>query len=223
MDPRLRRALAVVGAAAALVAAAAIGRATAPAAAPAARPHPSASPSPVTLLRVGGLPIANVQVELTDELEPHDYTGTAPPEIATPVDGLYLRIVKLDALGGPSIGLPVRCFRCIPFRISPGLETLTLYHGRFYLEHQTSGFRALGHFRVDGDRIAFFNDPNCSSTEGTYRWSEGKETLRFRVIEDPCPFKDERADDFGYSPWIRVDACTFRIMDWWPALLGCSR
>ena len=78
-------------------------------------------------------------------------------------------------------------------------------------------------FPLDGDRIAFFNDPNCSSTEGTYRWSEGRESLRFRVVEDPCPFKDERSTDFGYSPWIRVDACTFRIMDWWPALLGCSR
>jgi hypothetical protein len=177
----------------------------------------------VTLLRVGGLPIANVQVQLTEELEPHDFTGTAPPDEPTPVDGLYLRIVKLEELGGPSVGLPVRCFRCIPFRISPGLETLTLYHGRFYLEHQTSGFRALGHFRVDGHGIAFFNDPNCSSTEGIYRWSKGAETLRFRVVADPCPFKDERSDDFEYSPWIRVDACTFRIMDWWPALLGCSR
>ena len=220
MDPTLRRVLTVALAAAAIVAAAAIGRATAPA--PRARPRPSGSPSPVTLLRVGGLPIANIRVELTKELEPHDFAGTVPPEEPTPVDGLYLRIVKLEELGGPRIGLPVRCFRCLPFRISPGLETLTLYHGRFYLEHQTSGFRALGHFQVDGDRIRFFNDPNCSSTEGTYRWAKRGGTLRFRVVDDPCPFEDERSDDFEYSPWIRVDACTFRIMDWWPALLGCG-
>jgi hypothetical protein len=202
----------------AMVGAGVVGRATAPTAE--ARPRPSVSPSPVTLVRVGGLPIADLDVELTEELEPHDYVE-APPVEPTAVDGFYLRIVTLTETGGPNQGLPYRCFRCLPFRISPGVETLTMYRGRFYLEHQMSGFRSLGHYVVEGDRIRFFNDPNCSSTEGRYRWERRGFSLRFELDRDPCPFKDERSDDFTYSPWTKVDACVFRILDWWPALLGC--
>jgi len=201
-----------------MLAAGLVGRATAPTTRAPARP--SVSPSPVTLVRVGGLPVADVDVELTEELEPHAY-DEAPSVEPTPIDGFYLRIVTLAETGGPSHGLPFRCFRCLPFRISPGLETLTMYRGRFYLEHQMSGFRSLGHYVVDGDRIAVFNDPNCSSTEGRYRWERRGSTLRFEVVRDPCPFKDERSDDLTYSAWTRVDACGFRILDWWPALLGC--
>ena len=205
-----------------VVAAAALGRFTAPDGdGAAAADRPSQSPSPVTLVRVGGVPMADVDVELTEEYEPHDYSGTAPPVEPTPLDGFYLRIVKLEETGGSNHGLPYRCLRCIPFRISPGVETLTMYEGRFYLEHQMSGFRALGHYRLDGDRMAIFNDPNCSSTEGTYTWEEHGGSLRFGVVDDPCPFENERADDLTYSPWTKVDACAFRILGWWPALLGC--
>jgi hypothetical protein len=204
-----------------VISAAVLGRISAPDASADAASRPSASPSPVTLVRIGGLPMADVDVELTEEFEPHDYSGTAPPVEPTPLDGFYLRIVKLEETGGSNHGLPYRCLRCIPFRISPGVETLTMYQGRFYLEHQMSGFRALGHYRLNGDRIAIFNDPNCSSTEGTYTWARRGGSLRFRVVEDPCPFENERSDDFTYSPWIKVDACGFRILGWWPALLGC--
>jgi hypothetical protein len=220
-SPR-RTALIVAIAVVLVVAAAALGRLSAPdAEGAAAAARPSASPSPVTLVRVGGLPMADVDVELTEEYEPHDYSGTAPPVEPTQLDGFYLRIVKLAETGGSNHGLPYRCLRCIPFRISPGVETLTMYRGRFYLEHQMSGFRALGHYRLDGDRIAIFNDPNCSSTEGTYTWARRGGSLRFGLVEDPCPFENERADDFTYSPWTKVDACAFRILGWWPALLGC--
>jgi hypothetical protein len=204
-----------------VIAAAVLGRLSAPDPPGEAARRPSASPSPVTLVRVGGLPMADVDVELTEEYEPHDYSGTAPPVEPTPLDGFYLRIVKLQEVGGSNHGLPYRCFRCIPFRVSPGVETLTMYQGRFYLEHQMSGFRALGHYRLHGDRIAIFNDPNCSSTEGTYTWARRGGSLRFRVVHDPCPFENERSDDLTYSPWIKVDACGFRILGWWPALLGC--
>jgi hypothetical protein len=221
LSPKLRRIGVPSAILIALLTGGVFGRTTAPTAGPPLRERASTTPSPVTLVRVGGVPMADVEVELTEEMEPHDYAGGAPPVAATEVDGFYLRVVKLQETGGPRYGLPLRCLRCLPFRINPGVETLTLYQGRFYLEHQMSGFRALGHYRVDDGRIRFFNDPNCSSTEGTYRWSRRGPSLRFRVVDDPCPFEDERADDLTYSAWTRVDACTFRILDWWPALLGC--
>jgi hypothetical protein len=216
MQPRWRTILAATGA---LLLGGAIGAVVSGREAP--RPPDWPSPSPVTLARVGGMPLALIEVKLTPQLEPYDYSGAAPEVEPTPVDGFYLRTVTLGETGGPTYGLPYRCLRCPPFRISPGVETLTLFRGRFYLEHQMSGFRALGHYRVDGERIAFFNDPNCSATEGSYRWARHARTLRFQVVDDPCPFEDERAEDFTYGPWTRVDACTFRIMYWWPALLGC--
>ena len=215
-----RRIGAVVVSVVALVGAGAIGATLFGGDAP--RPPSWPSPSPVTLVRVGGLPLPLIEVKLTPELEPFDFSGDAPEPRPTPLDGFYLRTITLEETGGPGYGLPYRCFRCPPFRISPGVETLTMFHGRFYLEHQMSGFRALGHYRIDGDRIAFLNDPNCSSTEGSYRWSLQRKALHFDEIDDVCAFGHVRAHDLTYSEWTKVEACAFRILYWWPALLGCG-
>ena len=156
-----------------------------------------------------------------DLLEPFDY-APAPPLEVTDIDGYYLRIVLLEEVGGPRWGLPFHCRRCPAFRVDPGVETLLLYRGRFWLEHQMSGTRAYGHYEVSGDRVAFFNDPNCSGIRGVYRWSETGANLSFHVLDDSCPFEDERADDLTFSPWTRVRPCLSGIEYWWPALIGCE-
>lgn len=182
---------------------------------------PSAPPRPVTAADYLRYHPATPRQPYTALLEPFDYEP-APPLEATDVDGYYLRIVRLGEVGGPRWALPIHCLRCPAFRVDPGVETLLLYRGRWWLEHQMSGFRALGHYVVRGDRVSFFNDANCSGTRGTYRWSLRAQRLRFEVIDDPCPFEDERADDLTFSPWTRVRPCRSGIEYWWPALIGCS-
>jgi hypothetical protein len=161
------------------------------------------------------------RMAFTDALEPYDY-DPAPPLEPTDLDGYYLRIVDLDRVGGPRWGLPFHCRRCPAYRVDPGVETILLYRGRFWLEHQMSGSRAYGHYVVDGDRVTFFNDPNCSHTRGVYRWSRTGPSLSLEVIDDPCPFEDERADDLTLSAWTRVRPCLSGIRYWWPALVGCQ-
>ena len=145
-----------------------------------ARSTPMMSPSVADPLRV----------PFSERFEPFDYRD-APPLERTPVDGSYVRIVTLDQLGGSVAGMPTHCRRCVPYEIDPGLETLTLYRGRYYVDHQLTGRRALGHYVVDGDEVRFFNDPNCSSTTGVYRWELRGRTLSFVGVADPCPFGSE--------------------------------
>jgi hypothetical protein len=179
---------------------------------------PTASPvTGATYLRYHA---ATPRQPFTELLEPFDY-DPAPPLEVTDIDGFYMRIVRLEEVGGPRWGLPLHCRRCPAFRVDPGVETLLLYRGRFWMEHQMSGFRALGHYEVDGDRVMFFNDVNCSRTHGLYEWSQTRTSLSFGVLDDPCPFEDERADDLMYSPWTRVRPCLSGIEYWWPALIGC--
>ncbi|HET6712850.1 MAG TPA: hypothetical protein VFI59_03980 [Actinomycetota bacterium] len=155
------------------------------------------------------------------EMEPYDYRN-APPREATPVDGFYMRIFTIEEMGGPELGMPYHCLRCVPYSVDAGVQTLLLHQGRFYLEHQLNEFRALGHYVVDGDRIAFFNDVNCSQTRGEYTWNLEHRRLSFEVIDDPCPFVDERSHDLTLEPWSRIDVCYTGIKDWYPVRVGCK-
>ena len=182
---------------------------------------PSASPSSVHLVKIGGVLMPERHDELTPGLEPYPYTTPVPPREGTPIEGTYVRILSLDVVGGPLIGLPYRCLRCIPYRVDAGLTTLIFYEGRYFLHHQLSGFKALGHFTIDGDRIRLFNDPNCSGTAGEYSWRLERGAITFKVIDDPCPFDDERSDDLTLSEWTKVPACHRRMIGLWPGFLGC--
>jgi hypothetical protein len=153
-------------------------------------------------------------------IEPFDYEP-APPLAGTPIDGFYLRIIELDEVGGPRLGLPFHCVRCPAYRVDPGVETLLLYKGRFWLEHQMSGWRALGHYEVAGDRLTVFNDANCSGTPGEYRWSRTRSALSLDVVDDVCVIAGERAHDLTFSDWTPVRACLTGIRYWWPALIDC--
>ena len=192
-----------------------------PSAEPAA-PTPTASVSPVELARVGGLPIAIPDREIKDpSLMPYPFMSPTPPPDATPIDGTYLRTVDLDEVGGARIGLPYRCFRCPPYRIDAGVSTLIFTKGAYYLHHHLSGFRTMGSFVIEGDRLTLFNDPNCPQTPGVYTFEHTAHGITLEAVRDGCPYTHERADDLEFHDWTRISPCFRRIRDLWPGEVAC--
>jgi hypothetical protein len=214
---------AVVGIGAAVAAFAiglALGVSLAPEASPAERSG-GADPSPsarVDLLRYRP---ATPRQPFDRSIEPYDF-DPAPPLEETAIDGYYVRIVDLAEVGGPRLGLPIHCRRCPVYRVDPGVETLLLHKGRFWIEHQMSGFRAYGHYEVVDDRVTVFNDPHCTQVRGEYRWGRSGHELSFDVVDDPCAFEGERANDLMFSTWTAVRPCLSGVQYWWPALVGCA-
>jgi hypothetical protein len=165
-------------------------------------------------------PSTGGRIDLPPEAEPYHYRP-APPREATPIDGSYMRVFTLEEMGGRDLGVPTHCLRCVPYSVDAGVQTLLLHEGRFYLEHQINEFRALGHYTVEDRQIVFFNDVNCSRTRGTYSWARRGGQLTFDVIDDPCPYVDERSNDLTLAPWSRIDVCHSGIEQWYPVRVGC--
>jgi len=163
----------------------------------------------------------DVRLEIPPEAEPYHYRK-APPREPTPIDGSYMRVFTIEEMGGPELGMPYHCLRCVPYSVDAGVQTLLLHEGRFYLEHRLNEFRALGHYEVRGDRVTVFNDVNCSMTRGRYTWSLEHRELTFEVVDDPCPYVDERSNDLTLAPWSKIDVCFTGIKDWYPARVGCK-
>ena len=182
-------------------------------------PEPSSS----GYVRIGGTP-ARISVDRTIDdptLLPYPFMSPTPPPDASVLDGTYLRTLTLRDVGGARIGLPYRCLRCPPFRIDAGVSTLIFTRGAYYLHHHLSGFRTMGSFVIQGDRVTLFNDANCPQTPGIYAFEVTAHGLRFRVIEDECPFSGERGFDLMVRPWTRVSACIRRIANLWPGEVAC--
>jgi hypothetical protein len=186
--------------------------------------HPESAASPVHLVDIGGINQADAGIGLGDlppgEL-PYPYTRPGPPEVHTPLDGAYVRIIPLRQLGPPLLALPLQCLRCIPFRITAGVATLILYRGRYFLHDHLSDFRALGFYEVHGQRVSFFDDPNCPTSSGVYRWARSGSKLELDVVKDPCPFDNLRANDLTMFRWTAFDHCFLRFVGLWPGQLGC--
>ena len=181
------------------------------------------TPSSSGYVRIGGVP-ARVSVDRTIDdptLLPYPFMSPTPPPDPSVLDGTYLRTLTLRDVGGARIGLPYRCLRCPPFRIDAGVSTLIFTRGAYYLHHQLSGFRTMGSFVIEGDRVTLFNDANCPQTPGIYAFELTAHGLRFRVVEDECPFSGERSFDLLVRPWTRVSACVRRIANLWPGEVAC--
>jgi hypothetical protein len=178
------------------------------------------SPQP-SLVRIhpGGQDLFVPPPTIPPEEKPYPFSSPAPPDRATVLDGTYMKIVPFERRAAEQ--LPIRCFRCIPYRPDVGVSTLVLFHGGYYVHHQLSGSKASGHFVVSGDRLTVFNDANCPEDVGTYTWRHEKGTLVLKLVGDPCPFEHLRAKDLTARPWTRVDPCTFRILGLWPAAVAC--
>jgi hypothetical protein len=222
--PAPRTLAAILGLLIAVVGGFLVGRGSAPGAA-SDRGSSAGPTSTVSLIDVGGVYMAESGIDLHDlppSQLPYAYTDRpVPGEAATAVDGAYLRIVSLESLGPPELALPIRCLRCIPFRVDPGISTLILYHGRYFLHQHLSGFHSLGFFDVQGRQITLFDDPNCPTSEGVYRWERTGRDLSLQAIHDPCPFDRLRAVNLTTSGWTEFDHCLFRFVGLWPGQLGC--
>jgi hypothetical protein len=125
---------------------------------------------------------------------PYPFTTPVPPREATVLDGSYVRRL-------PSTGSHVKCRRCAPYRLEGGRAQLDLREGEFYVDHRLAGFASVGHFVVSGDEVEFFNDPNCPSMRGLYRWTLEQGSLRFELISDECPYADLRSRYLTAEGW----------------------
>lgn len=192
---------------------------------PAPEDQGTPSDEPIHLADYGGVYQTDTGIALED-LEPsqlpYPFTTPVPPETPTALDGAYLRIIRVEDLGAPKVVLPIRCIRCIPFRLDAGVSTLILYRGRYFLHHHLSDFKALGFYEIEGDQVTFFNDPNCPTSRGVYRWSRTYSQLQLHVIHDPCPFDELRAIDLTERAWTPFNHCIARFIGLWPGELGCS-
>ena len=178
-----------------------------------ASPEPGASATTLVAESLEDLPIT---------LRPYPYTEPAPPPVPTEIDGTYMLILTLDDLGGANNALPFPCRRCLPYARDPGVMTLIFFDGAYFVDHQMSGFHATGHYEVDGNRLALFNDPNCSRERGTYTWQMDGRSLRLKALDDTCAFEGERATDLATDPWTKVPVCRREVQHLWPGILGCE-
>jgi hypothetical protein len=146
--------------------------------------------------------------------EPYPYDQPAPPRQTTPIDGSYARRITIEQAGGR----PVYCRRCAPYRRDAGRYTLAFEEGRFRVRFtpvppgplcadclRPPGFAAIGHYRVSGDRLTMFNDPNCTHTTGVYGWSLEEARLRLDEVDDPCPYDRLRAKFLTATEWLAAD------------------
>ncbi|MBA2273001.1 MAG: hypothetical protein H0W21_03730 [Actinobacteria bacterium] len=134
-------------------------------------------------------------------MQPFAYSTPAPEASPTAADGVYTRRVTVAQAGGA----PVPCRRCAPYRFDAGRSTLTLDSGRYYIAHRPAspkvmGFSSTGHFIVEGNRIVFFNDPNCTTTRGVYTWDASSGELTFGRRQDGCGI-GLRAEFLTALPW----------------------
>jgi hypothetical protein len=186
-----------------------------------ASPSPSPTPSPAERSSRRGtstvFTTANT-FELAPEDTPYPYTTPIPPRTRTPLDGTYLRILTIEDVDGL---LPFRCLRCPPFFLNAGVSTIAFHRGNYWLNHQLSGFKSLGMYTVERDRVTFFNDPWCPQDRGTYRWQVRAGALTFEPVSGTCVYEQARAKDLTESPWTKIKPCIYLIEHLWPGPIAC--
>lgn len=111
---------------------------------------------------------------------PYPFTTPLPPFAGTPLDGVY---VYNDTVHAPN---RVHCRRCPPYPPQAGIWKLRLDNGIFRVIHPDTGWRSLGSFTVDGDRVTLFNDPNCHLAEGVFGWQMAENGLTMQLVNDDC-------------------------------------
>ena len=147
---------------------------------------------------------------------PYPHTAPLPPPNATPLDATY---VKFDPKETP----PVHCRRCPDYAPEGGIWKLRLEKGIFRIFHETTGWRSIGSFVVDANRVRFFNDPCCLKDIGSYNWTLDNGRLQLRVVEDKCAI-GLRAMNLMQLPWqsCQPPSREAAITDHWVKPTGCD-
>ena len=141
----------------------------------------------------------------TDPDEPYPFVEPVPPYVATFLDGVYTR-EPTDRY----VGHRAPCRRCPPYPEDRGVSSLTLESGRYRVLHSRPAYRALGHFRIVGDRIELYNDVECSGEPGSYRWELADGRLVLSDPQDPCAF-GQREKDLTALPWRSTSQAAGRV------------
>ena len=125
---------------------------------------------------------------------PFPHTAPLPARVHTALDGTY---TKFDPKKTP----PVPCRRCPDYVPQGGIWKLNLDKGIFRIFHESTGWRSLGSFVIDGNRVQVFNDPCCIEVMGSYNWTLERGRLILQVVEDKCAI-GLRAKNLTKLPWL---------------------
>ena len=137
-------------------------------------------------------PNSIIWIELLQKT-PYPHTAPLPPLRSTVLDGFY---AKFDPKETP----PVPCRRCPDYVPAGGIWKLNLDKGIYRIFHEFTGWRSIGSFVVDGNRVQLFNDPTCMEAVGTYIWKIEAGSLNLQVIADECAIR-MRAKNLTHLPW----------------------
>jgi hypothetical protein len=113
---------------------------------------------------------------------PVAWTTPFPPPTATVLDGTY---VKFD----PTMVQWWTCKRCPDWRPAGGTWRLSFDKGVFRIYYDQTGWKNIGSYTVNGDRLFLFNDPTCNFETGQYTWTQEKGILRLKEVSDTCAIK----------------------------------
>jgi hypothetical protein len=191
----------------------------------ASTPVPPATPSSqttsatvapaATAFAAGPTPTADRWAELF-ERTPFPYTTPLPEPMASALDGIYVKVEQIE-------GTPTPCRRCPDYKIEGGVWRLSFDNGIFRVYHTVTGWRTLGSYTVEGDRLLLFNDPTCLREVGSYRYALENGSLRLETVEDTCAIR-LRSRNLSNIAW---SACTppneeAAVTDHWKKPAGCG-
>jgi hypothetical protein len=147
---------------------------------------------------------------------PYPHTTPLPPQVSTPIDGRYVRLDPRDQERVP-------CRRCPPYPPEGGVWVLEFDKGVFRVYHPRTGWRTLGSYSVDGDRVTLFNDPQCHRAVGSFGWLRDGEGLHFNLLDDDCEL-GTRAKSFTAQVWESCQPPNHEagVTGHWPVPEGCD-
>ncbi len=143
---------------------------------------------------------------------PFPHTAPLPSQEPTVVDGTY---TKLDPKKTP----PVPCRRCPDYVPEGGIWKLHLSKGVFRIFHEFTGWRSIGSFTVEANRVQLFNDPTCIEVTGTYTWTLKAGRLNWVVVQDECAI-GMRAKNLTQQPWLSCQPPSMKAN--WEKPPGCD-
>jgi hypothetical protein len=149
-------------------------------------------PAPVPAISLAATPTVDRWQEVR-QWSPYPHTTPLPPQVTTPIDGIYVRFDPRDDDRPP-------CRRCPPYPPEGGVWKLELDAGVFRVYHPRTGWRSLGSYVVQNDRITFFNDPQCHLAVGHFTWRLDGEGLHLAMVNDDCEL-GTRARNFTAQVW----------------------
>ena len=147
---------------------------------------------------------------------PFPHTAPLPPDVPTVLDATY---AKFDPKKKP----PVPCRRCPDYVPEGGIWKLNFNSGVYRIFHDFTGWRSIGSFVVDGNRVRLFNDPTCMEVTGAYIWKLKDGRLILQVIEDDCAI-GMRAKNLTMLPWMSCQPPSMEAgySGHWNAPPGCD-